>query len=357
MRLPGIETTAIGPPPLVRIYVPARSPMQSGRRRCKWVLEFEPSRPKIIEPLMGWTSSEDPLETISRLQFADRQSAIDFALRHGWPYVVHEPTAMREQGASSRTKIDGHQRGGTSAEYNRRELDRPDSRPRATGQRYGGAVMRSDIEIKRDVEDELRSDPDIDATDIGVAMKDGVVTLTGFVRSYRQRRGAEEDAKRVAGVIGVANDIEVRLPIIHHRPDPEIARNAVQAIQDELPFSWEKIKVLVEDRWVTLEGAVEWYYQRERAEEAVRRVRGVKGVSNNIQVRPQVAPMDIKRKIEAAFRRSAEIDASRITVEANGSEVVLRGSVRSWAERLEAEQAAWRAPGVAKVDNRIRIEA
>ena len=173
--------------------------------------------------------------------------------------------------------------------------------------------MRSDTEIKRDVEDELKSDPDIDATDIGVAVSGGIVTLTGFVRSYSQRRGAEEDAKRVAGVIGVANDIEVRLPIIHYRPDPEIARNAVQAIQYELPFSWEKIKVLVEDRWVTLEGSVEWYYQRERAEEAVRRVRGVKGVSNNIQVRPQVAPMDIKRKIEAAFRRSAKIDASRIT--------------------------------------------
>ena len=188
--------------------------------------------------------------------------------------------------------------------------------------------MRSDTEIKRDVEDELKSDPDIDATDIGVAVSGGIVTLTGFVRSYSQRRGAEEDAKRVAGVIGVANDIEVRLPIIHYRPDPEIARNAVQAIQYELPFSWEKIKVLVEDRWVTLEGSVEWYYQRERAEKAVRRVRGVKGVSNNIQVRPQVAPMDIKHKIEAAFRRSAEIDASRITVEANGSEVVLRGSVR-----------------------------
>ncbi len=209
----------------------------------------------------------------------------------------------------------------------------------------------------RDVEDELKSDPDIDATDIGVALKDGVVTLTGFVRSYGQRRAAEEDAKRVAGVIGVANDIEVRLPIIHYRPDPEIARNAVQAIQYELPFSWEKIKVLVEDRWVTLEGAVEWYYQRQRAEESVRRVRGVRGVSNNIQVRPQVPPMDIKREIEAAFRRSAEIDANRITVEANGSEVVLRGSVRSWAERREAEQAAWRAPGVAKVDNRIRVEA
>jgi osmotically-inducible protein OsmY len=110
---------------------------------------------------------------------------------------------MREQGASSPMKIDGHQGGGASAEYDRHELGRRDCRPRAPGERYGGAVMRSDIEIKRDVEDELRSDPDIDATDIGVALKDGVVTLTGFVRSYRQRRGAEEDAKRVAGVIGV----------------------------------------------------------------------------------------------------------------------------------------------------------
>ena len=217
--------------------------------------------------------------------------------------------------------------------------------------------MRADMDIKHDVEYELGSDPDIDATDIAVAVKDGVVTLTGFVRSYRQRRQAEADAKRVMGVVGVANNIEVRLPIIHHRPDPEIARDVVEAIQRELPFSWEKIKVLVEDRWVTLEGQVEWNYQRERAEEAVQRVRGVKGVSNYIQVRPHVPAVEIKRKIEEALRRVAEIDASRITVVANGAEVILRGTVRSWAEREEAEQAAWRAPGVSKVDNRISVEA
>jgi osmotically-inducible protein OsmY len=216
--------------------------------------------------------------------------------------------------------------------------------------------MRSDFDIKRDVEDELRSDPDIDPTDIAVAVKDGVVALTGFVRSFRQKRKAEEDVKRVAGVIGVANNIEVRLPLIHRRPDPDIARDAIEEIKRDLPFSWEKIRVTVSDGWVTLDGEVEWHFQRESAEEAVWRVRSIKGVVNNIQVRPYVPPVEIKRKIEEALRRAAELDASRITVEANGSEVILRGSVRSWAEREEAEQAAWRAPGVTKVDNRIRIE-
>ena len=216
--------------------------------------------------------------------------------------------------------------------------------------------MRSDFDIKRDVEDELRSDPDIDPTDIAVAVKDGVVALTGFVRSFRQKRKAEEDVKRVAGVIGVANNIEVRLPLIHRRPDPDIARDAIEEIKKDLPFSWEKIRVTVSDGWMTLDGEVEWHVQRESAEEAVWRVRGIKGVVNNIQVRPYVPPVEIKRKIEEALRRAAELDASRITVEANGSEVILRGTVRSWAEREEAEQAAWRAPGVTKVDDRIRIE-
>jgi osmotically-inducible protein OsmY len=216
--------------------------------------------------------------------------------------------------------------------------------------------MRSDYDIRRDVEDELRSDPDIDATDMAVAVKNGVVTLAGFVRSFRQKQKVEKDVKRVAGVIGVANDIEVRLPIIHRRPDPEIARDVVEAIKRDLPFSWEVIKLIVDDGWVTLEGEVEWQYQREWAEKAVWNVRGVKGITNDIKVRPQVPPVDIKRKIEEALRRSAEIDASRISVETNGGEVILRGTVRSWAEREEAEQAAWRAPGVSHVDNRIRVE-
>lgn len=215
--------------------------------------------------------------------------------------------------------------------------------------------MKSDSEIKRDVEAELAWDPDIDATDIGVSAKDGVVTLTGFVRSYSQKLSAESDAKKVSGVIAVANDIEVKLPVLNERPDPDIARDAVAALKNELPYSYEKFKVVVKSGWITLEGVAEWNYQRTRAEEAVRHVRGAKGVSNLISLKPQVKPSDIKNKIEEAFRRSAELDAKSITVEATGSEVILRGTVRSWAERKEAERAAWQAPGVTKVDNRIAI--
>jgi osmotically-inducible protein OsmY len=215
--------------------------------------------------------------------------------------------------------------------------------------------MRSDSDIRRDVEDELRWDPEIDPTDIAVSVHNGVVTLAGFVRSYIEKYQAEADAKRVAGVVAVANDLEVRLPDIDERPDPEIARDALARIKDELPYAWEKIRVVVKHGWLTLEGEVEWDYQRDRAEAAVRRVRGVKGVTNSIEVKPRVAPAEIRRKIEEALRRAAEIDASHVTVETNGSEVILRGTVRSWAERQEAERAAWGAPGVAKVDNRIIV--
>jgi osmotically-inducible protein OsmY len=215
--------------------------------------------------------------------------------------------------------------------------------------------MRSDSDIKRDVEDELRWDPDIDSTDIAVAVSKGVVALTGFVHSYMEKWEAEEAAKHVLGVAGVANDIEVRLPGSDQRSDPEIAREATQQINLHLPLAAEKIKVIVKDGWVTLEGNLEWNYQRERAESTVRWLRGVKGVTNLLKLKPQVSPTEVRKKIEEAFRRNAEIDAKRVTVESSNGAITLKGTVRSWAERQEAERVAWSAPGITKVENRIVV--
>jgi osmotically-inducible protein OsmY len=213
--------------------------------------------------------------------------------------------------------------------------------------------MRSDSDIERDVKDELQWDPDTDATDIAVSVKGGVVTLAGYVKSYSDKYEAEAAAKRIAGVRGVANDLEIRLPSVDERPDPDIARDAVAAIKAHLPISSENIKVVVQNGWVTLEGRVEWQYQRQTAENAVRRIKGVKGVTNLIQLKPRVQPEEVKKKIEEAFRRNAEVDANRIIVETNGSQVILKGTVRSWIEREEAERVAWSAPGVTSVDDRI----
>jgi osmotically-inducible protein OsmY len=215
--------------------------------------------------------------------------------------------------------------------------------------------MRTDEEIKRDVEDELRWDPDISAADIAVSVKNNVVTLAGFVRSYGQKLRAEEDAKRVPGALALANDLEVRLPVINRRPDPDIARDAVAALRSELPYAVDEIRVIVKDGRVTLEGEVEWNYQRERAENALRRIRGVKNITNLIDVKPSASPAQIKLQIEQAVHRNAEIDANSITVESNDGVVVLQGTVRSWAEREEAERVAWSAPGVRQVDNRIEV--
>jgi osmotically-inducible protein OsmY len=216
-------------------------------------------------------------------------------------------------------------------------------------------IMKSDSEIERDVREELQWDPDLNAEDIAVSVKDGVVTLAGFTRSYTDRLEAEAAAKRVAGVHAVANDIEVRLPAIDQRPDPDIARDAVAALKSQLPISHDKIKAIVKDGWITLEGTEEWQYQKTTADSAVRKIKGVKGVTNLIQLKPAIEPTGIQRKIQEAFKRSAEVDANRITVEAKGSEVILKGTVRSWIEREEAERVAWSAPGVTHVEDRIVV--
>jgi len=215
--------------------------------------------------------------------------------------------------------------------------------------------MRADTDIKRDVEAELKWAPEINETDIAVKVGNGVVTLSGYASSAYEKYRAEAAVKRVAGVAAVANDLAVRWPLGGRPTDPEIARDALVALKIELPLTWESVRPIVKEGHVGLEGAVEWHDERERAEAAVRRVRGVLSVRNSISLKPRTAPVEIKHKIEEAFRRNAIIDAHNIVIDAHGSEITLRGEVRSWAERDEAQKTAWAAPGVADVHNEITV--
>lgn len=216
--------------------------------------------------------------------------------------------------------------------------------------------MKSDLEIKKDVEAELRWAPDVDDTDIAVKVNGGAVTLSGFASSYLEKYRAEIAVRRVRGVAAVANDIRVK-PLAGGPADPEIARAAIAALKAELPVTWEQIKPVVKDGHVSLEGIAEWQYQRERAENAMRRLKGVTGVQNLIRIKPSVAPENIKYRIEDAFRRIAQVDADRITVDAQGSDVTLRGEVRSWAEHDQAQRTAWSAPGVTNVRNELTVRS
>jgi osmotically-inducible protein OsmY len=217
--------------------------------------------------------------------------------------------------------------------------------------------MQTDSDIKRDAEAELKWTPEVEESDIAIKVNDGVVTLTGFTRSLFEKYRAERAVRRVKGVAAVANDIEVRFPG-SPASDPEIARAAVGALKSSMPITCEDIQPMVHQGHVTLLGTVQWHYQREVAERLMHALGGVIGVRNSIHIKPPVAVGgNIKERIEAAFQRLAQVDASQIRVDTEGSEVTLRGEVRSWAEHDQAQATAWSAPGVTSVRNELSVRS
>jgi osmotically-inducible protein OsmY len=215
--------------------------------------------------------------------------------------------------------------------------------------------MTTDSELKQDVIDELMWEPDINATEIGVAVKDGIVTLSGYVDTYHEKLAAERAAQGVSGVKAVVQETKVRLPGSLQRSDEDIAKAAANALAWTASVPHDRIKVKVQNGWITLSGQVDWRYQRDAAEDAVCNLMGVVGVSNQITVKPSPKPTEIKTKIESAFQRNALLDARRIDVHVRGDRVILEGSVRSYAEKKEAEQVACSAPGICEVENRIAV--
>lgn len=216
--------------------------------------------------------------------------------------------------------------------------------------------MKTDLQLQRDVLEELKFEPSIREAEIGVAAKGGVVTLTGFVDSYVEKFSAEQTAERVGGVKAVADDIKVKLSGAHQRSDTDLAHAVVNALRWDIQVPDDHIKATVEDGWIALDGEVEWQYQKWAAEGAVRNLTGIKGVTNLITVKPRRASTyEVGQKIKDSLRRHAERDADKITIEAKDGQVTLRGTVSSFAERQDAERAAWQAPGVTKVEDMIAV--
>lgn len=215
--------------------------------------------------------------------------------------------------------------------------------------------MKNDSQLRADVIEELRWEPSVSEAEIGISVKSGVVTLSGSVDTYAQKYAAERALERVNGVRALAEDLHVKFPSSKERSDTDIAHAALSALDwnIDVPVG---ITLKIENGWVSLDGSVEWQYQKTAAERAVRYLNGVKGISNRISVTPKrVSTFEVSQKIEDALRRTAEVDASHISVEATDGQVTLKGKVRSWAERSDAERAAWAAPGVTRADDRIAI--
>jgi osmotically-inducible protein OsmY len=218
-----------------------------------------------------------------------------------------------------------------------------------------GDETMTDQELKQHVQNALDWEPSVDATDIGVSADRSVVTLRGNVHSYTEKIAAERVALRVYGVKAVANDVVVHLGSAFERTDTEIAQAALAALKWNTIVPHERVTVTVKGGQLTLNGTLDLQYQKDAAARAVRDLTGVESVTNYIIVKPLVKPLDVRDKIEAAFKRSAEIDARRVNVTAQEGKVILSGNVHSWAERKEAERAAWAAPGVTQVEDRLAV--
>lgn len=219
-------------------------------------------------------------------------------------------------------------------------------------------MSKTNTQLQQDVLSELKYEPCVDASDIGVTAKDGIVCLTGKVKTYAEKFAAARAAERVAGVKAVTDEMKVVLPAFHIRDDQDIAKAAIHALQWDVLVPDDSIKVKVEDGWLTLEGEVEFKYEQTEAEDAVRNLTGVVGVTNLITIKkPAVVASEVKNTIDTALRRAAEVDADQIKVKVVGDKVILNGTVSSWAERQEAERAAWSAPGVRTVEDDLVIAA